>query len=251
MPSRGSFLTLRRTSPSSRLAGSSALGGRRSLRATTTLALKTEMRRLFLTCGVIAPLIYIATDIAAARLYPGYSYRDQAVSELFAIGAPTATMVVHLFTLSSALFVLFSVGLCLSMQSSVLRLMALMILLNAVDSLMLWNFFPMHMRGAALTLTDTMHAILAINPFVLATIALAIFGFKGWFRYYSIVIFVVVLLSATVSFLYVPQVAANQDSPGFGLAERIAQYAHQSWHSVLAVLVLHRLSDDPATIRPN
>jgi hypothetical protein len=68
------------------------------------------VRRLLLTCGVIAPLIYIATDIAAARLYPGYSYSDQAVSELFAIGAPTATMVVRLFTLSSALFVLFSVG---------------------------------------------------------------------------------------------------------------------------------------------
>ena len=135
-----------------------------------------------------------------------------------------------------------------------MRLMALMILLNAVDSLMLWNFFPMHMRGTALTLTDTMHAILAINPFVLATIALAIFAFRGWFRYYSIAIFVVVLLSATVSFLYVPAVAANQASPGFGLAERVAQYAHQSWHAVLAVLLLQRLSHDSAchpTGKPN
>ena len=212
------------------------------------------MRRLFLTCGVIAPLTYIATDIAAARLYPGYSYSDQAVSELFAIGAPTATMVVRLFTLSSALFVLFSVGLRLSTRSRLMRLMALMILLNAVDCLLLWNFFPMHMRGAALTLTDKMHAILAINPFVLATIALAIYAFKRWFRFYSIAIFVVVLSSATVSFLYVPQVAANQASPGFGLAERVAQYAHQSWHAVLAVLLLHRLPNDFAnhpTGRPN
>ena len=114
------------------------------------------MRRLLLICGVIAPLVYIATDIVAARLYPGYSYSDQAVSELFAIGAPTATMVVRLFTVSSALFVLFSVGLRLSMRSRLMRLMALMILLNAVDSLMLWNLFPMHMRGSKLSLTDTM-----------------------------------------------------------------------------------------------
>lgn len=121
-----------------------------------------------------------------------------------------------------------------------MRLMALMILLNAVDSLMLWNLFPMHMRGADLTLTDTMHAILAINPFVLATIALAIFAFKSWFRCYSIATFVLVLLCAAVSFMYVPQVAANQASPGFGLAERVAQYAHQSWHALLAVLVLCR-----------
>jgi hypothetical protein len=114
-----------------------------------------------------------------------------------------------------------------------------MILLNAVDSLMLWNLFPMHMRGADLTLTDKMHTILAINPFVLATIALATFGFKSWFRYYSIAIFVLVLLSATVSFLYVPRVAANEASPGFGLAERVAQYAHQSWHAVLAIVLLY------------
>ena len=114
------------------------------------------MRRLLLICGAIAPLVYIATDIVAARLYPGYSYSDQAVSELFAIGAPTATMVVRLFTVSSALFVLFSVGLRLSMRSRLMRLMALMILLNAVDSLMLWNLFPMHMRGSKLSLTDTM-----------------------------------------------------------------------------------------------
>ena len=205
------------------------------------------MRRLLLICGAIAPLVYIATDIVAARLYPGYSYSDQAVSELFAIGAPTATMVVRLFTVSSALFVLFSVGLRLSMRSRLMRLMALMILLNAVDSLMLWNLFPMHMRGSTLSLTDTMHAILAVNPFVLATVALAIFGFKSWFRYYSIATFVVVLLCATLSFLYVPQVAANQPSPGFGLAERVAQYSHQSWHAVLAIMVLDRLSDDSAS----
>ena len=207
------------------------------------------MKRLFVICGVLAPLVYIATDIAAARLYPGYSYRDQAVSELFAIGAPTATMVVRLFTLSSALFVLFSVGLRLSMEGRLMRLMALMILLNAIDSLMLWNLFPMHMRGAKLTLTDTMHAILAVNPFVMATVVFGIFGFKGWFRYYSIATFVLVLLCATVSFLYVPQVAANQASPGFGLAERVAQYAHQSWHAVLAILVLTGYSEALTGVR--
>jgi hypothetical protein len=36
-------------------------------------------------CGVLSPLIYIAVDIIAARRYPGFSYTDQAVSELFAI----------------------------------------------------------------------------------------------------------------------------------------------------------------------
>jgi len=52
----------------------------------------------------MAALCYVATDIAGAVLYPGYSLMDQAVSELFAVGAPTTRVVVPLFTPSSIVF---------------------------------------------------------------------------------------------------------------------------------------------------
>ena len=42
-----------------------------------------------------------------------------------------------------------------------LRAMALMFVGNADDGLVLWNIFPMHMRGVESTLTDTMHVNLA------------------------------------------------------------------------------------------
>ena len=58
-------------------------------------------RKVSLTCGLIAPLFYVATDILTGNLYPGYSFSAQAVSELFAIGAPTSRLVVPLLTVHS------------------------------------------------------------------------------------------------------------------------------------------------------
>jgi len=49
-----------------------------------------------LLCGIAAAVIYVLTDVAAAASYPGFSYADQAVSELFAIGAPTSHFAVAL-----------------------------------------------------------------------------------------------------------------------------------------------------------
>lgn len=45
------------------------------------------MRKALLMCGAIAPLIYIAADVLAARRYAGYSFSDQAVSAQGAIAA--------------------------------------------------------------------------------------------------------------------------------------------------------------------
>ena len=42
-----------------------------------------------LSCGVAAPLVYMFTDAILAIRWEGYSYRDQTISQLNAIGAPT------------------------------------------------------------------------------------------------------------------------------------------------------------------
>ena len=63
-----------------------------------------------LSCGIISALLYVATDLAASQHYPGYSMRAQAVSELFAIGAPTQAVVALLFSVSSILLLAFALG---------------------------------------------------------------------------------------------------------------------------------------------
>ena len=40
--------------------------------------------KVLLICGVIAPLLRIVTDLLSAMWYPGYSLRDQSMSQLAA-----------------------------------------------------------------------------------------------------------------------------------------------------------------------
>jgi hypothetical protein len=196
-------------------------------------------RDVLLMCGVLASLVYVATDIAASILYPGYSYRDQAISELFAIGAPTGRLVVPLFTLSSLLIAAFAAGIWLSSAGRLaVKIMVALVFGNALDSLLLWNLFPMHMRGVQPTFTDTMHGLLATNPFVLFTIIVAAYAFRGWFRLYSIGTIAALLLPAVFAFTYLTAVMANEPTPFMGLTERVSQYSHQLWQAVFAVVLL-------------
>ena len=198
-----------------------------------------KVRKVLLVCGILSPLLFFGTDILAGTLYAGYSFTSQAVSELFAIGAPTSHLVVPLFTLSSVLLIVFALGIWgLAGRNRALRAMALMIVGNAINSLVLWNFFPMHMRGAEATFTDTMHAILAINPFVLLAVVFGVVAFRNWFRFYSIGTILILLVTATLAFSYVPQVGANQPTPWLGLTERISIYGNQLWQVVLSIVLL-------------
>ncbi|HAM49589.1 MAG TPA: DUF998 domain-containing protein [Nitrospiraceae bacterium] len=203
------------------------------------------VRKILLICGIQASLLYVGTDILACTLYAGYSFIDQAVSELFAIGAPTSHLVVPLFTLSSLSLLAFGFGIWLSCDGNrALRVMALMIIGNAINSLVLWNFFPMHMRGVAATFTDAMHGILAINPFVILSIGLGIAVFKNWFRLYSIGTIVIVLVPAILAFSNVSRLLADQSTPWLGLTERFSQYGNQLWQAVLAIVLLR--SEQPS-----
>jgi hypothetical protein len=200
----------------------------------------SNLRKVLLICGVLSPLLWVGTDILAGTLYAGYSFTSQAPSELFAIGAPTSGLVVSLFTLYSVLLGAFAFGVWMSAagRNRALRIMALMVIGNAVNGLVLWNFFPMHMRGVEATFTDTMHLILSINPFVLLTVGLGVAAFRNWFRFYSIGTILILLVPATLVFMDAPQVGANQPTPWLGLTERISIYGTLLWHLVLAIVLL-------------
>ena len=47
---------------------------------------------LLAACGVLAPLVYTAAATAAGLQYPGYDHLKNAISELGATGAPSATI---------------------------------------------------------------------------------------------------------------------------------------------------------------
>ncbi len=202
----------------------------------------TKIRKVLLICGILSPLVYVGTDILASALYAGYSFTSQAISELFAIGAPTSSLVVPLFTMYDVLLVAFASGVWMSAgRNRALRATALMLIGIAASGLVLWPFFPMHMRGyPEMTLTDTMHVTIAGVGVILVLLALG-FGaaaYRNWFRFYSIGTILVVLVSGIVAFSYASQVAANMPTPWLGLAERISSHVWELWVVVLAIVLL-------------
>jgi hypothetical protein len=213
----------------------------RATAASTAAERGDSLRRWFLACGIAGAALYPLSDIFAATRYPGFSYRDQAVSELFAIGAPTSALVVPLFSASSALLLLFAIGILMSANDRrSVRWMAAMMALNALDALVLWNFFPMHMRGSEPTFTDLMHGLLAIDPFLTVAIVLGAVALRGRFRAYTIATLLVTSVLALFGFSYVAAVVANQPTPWMGAVERAAQYFTHLWYAVLAVVLLRQ-----------
>lgn len=195
--------------------------------------------RSLLVCGVLAAVGYVATDIVAGALYPGYSYRGQAVSELFAIGAPTSRLAVPLFSLCSLLLLAFAAGVWHAAdERRLVRALALMFAGSAVVGLLIWNVFPMHMRGAQRSFTDTMHLILATNPFVLLSLGLAIAAFRGRFRAYTVATVAITLVPAVAAFSYARALDLGQPTPWLGATERLAQYGYEAWQAALALVLL-------------
>lgn len=68
------------------------------------------MRRALLLCGVISPLLYAVADILAGVMWEGYSFRDQTISELGAIGAPSRSLFSALLILVYLLLTGFGAG---------------------------------------------------------------------------------------------------------------------------------------------
>lgn len=210
-----------------------------------------SLHRPLLWCGVAAAIVYPLTDIIASARYPGFSYRDQAVSELFAIGAPTSTFVVPLFSLSSALLLLFAVGIWTSAHGRrILQWIAVMMAVNAIDALVLWNVFPMHMRGVPPTFTDLMHGILAVDPFVLTAVVLSAIAFAGWFRAFTITIIALTSVFTIVGVSSAPAFMANEPTPWMGAMERAGQYAMNAWYAAFGVMLLRREFLSPGTPEP-
>ena len=208
----------------------------------------TMVRRVLLACGILAPLLYVTSDILATLLYEGYSYTDQTISELFAIGAPTRPLILVLAPAYALLVYAFGAGLWASAGAKrALRVVAAGLIGKEVLGLVVTLFFPMHMRGVEGTLTDTMHATLTLvgNLFFLLAIGFGATVFGKRFGLYSIATMVLIVVGGVLAGLDVPQMAADLPTPWMGLWERMDAYAYVLWMAVLAITLLHARVERP------
>ncbi|MGE5109076.1 MAG: DUF998 domain-containing protein [Sphingobacteriales bacterium] len=199
-------------------------------------------RKVLLICGILSSILYVGIDILAAVQWADYSYTSQTVSEMFAIDAPTRTLVVPLFITYALLVYAFGLGVWLSAgRSLALRFVAVGIVGKEVLGLAVTLFAPIHLRGIEGTLSDTMHGILTIAGvlFILLAVGFGSAAFGTRFRIYSIVTILLLVVFGIMTGLDQPQLAPNLPTPWMGIYERITIYSYMLWVAVLAIMLLH------------
>jgi hypothetical protein len=200
------------------------------------------LTRILLICGIIAAVLYIGTDIFAAMQYPGYSYLDQAISELSAIGAPTTPLWVGMTFLFNPLLIAFGIGVWRAAGCK--RSLRITGILLSVWGLIgfVWLFFPMNMRGAIGSISDTMHLVMSGVTVLLMVVFIGFgSGARGkWFRLYSILTILAMLGFGALVGMQAPMVAAQLPTPWMGVMERVSVYAPMIWTLVLAIVLFQK-----------
>lgn len=199
------------------------------------------VRKILLICGILSSLLYVGTDILAALQWEDYSYTSQSVSELMAIGAPTRSLVVSLFIIYDVLIIAFGLGVWVTdSRKRALRFTGILLIGYGIVGLVTLLFFPMHLRGAEKTISDTMHVTLTgvTVLFILLSIGFGAAMHRKWFRLYSIGTILILLLFGALAALDGPQIAAQLPTPWLGITERINIFAYLFWVLVLAIILL-------------
>jgi protein-S-isoprenylcysteine O-methyltransferase Ste14 len=199
------------------------------------------LKKTLLICGILSSFLYVALTIIGAMQWEGYNSISQTVSELFAIDAPSRSLVIPLMFTYSLLMFAFGLGILLSSYGKrSLRFVGGLIIGKEVLGSVATLLAPMHLRGVDGTLTDTMHAVITgIGVLLLLlTVGFGAASFGKKFRFYSIATFLILCVFGTLSGLEGPQLAANQPTPLLGIWERINIFSYMLWVVVLSVILL-------------
>lgn len=212
-------------------------------------ARETIIRRALLACGILSSLLYLATDILGGLRYEGYSFVNQAISELGAIGAPSKPLVDPLFLIYALLVLMFGIGLFREAwaRNRSLRITAWMLISLGGLDLAIGVFadpalFAMRQRGTGSIATDAPHIIVTGVQVLLLLVAIGFgaFALGNRFRSYSIATMVTAILFGLATSQYAPRLAAGLSTPGLGILERINVYAFMLWVAVLGIALLKR-----------
>ena len=199
------------------------------------------MKRALLYCGIVSPLLYALADVLAGLSWESYSFRDQTISELGAIGAPSRPLFAALLLLVYLLFTAFGVGVWKSApRGHRMRISGAFLIGLGVLALAVGQFAAMQLRGAEQGLSGALHLIegAAAMALLLAAMGFAAAALRRGFAIYTVATVAIMLLFGGWSALDIPQVEAGLPTPWVGVKERIYWYSYQLWYIVLAIKLL-------------
>jgi len=197
-------------------------------------------RKFLLVCGVLSSLVYLAMDVLGALRWDGYSYVDQTISELAALGAPSRPIALALGTLYNLLLILFAAGVAASAEGSRGLRTAAAALAGIAATGLIAAFFPIGMRGGAWTINETVHVTLTSIGVLLIVVAMYCSANAAGPRFflYSMVSLAVMLLFGALAGASGQSLADNLPTPWMGVTERLCIFSYLGWIGVLAAVLM-------------
>lgn len=199
--------------------------------------------RSLLLCGVASPALYAIADVLAGSSWEGYSFRDQTISELGALGAPSRALFGMLLVPVYALLLGFGVGIWRSAEGRrKIYSVGALVIGFATIALTFGQFVPMHLRGVPQGLTGTLHLVEGglVMLVLLTAMIIAALGLGKGFRHYTLATLLIVLVFGAWSAAEAHRIELGLATPWVGLKERIFWYAYQLWFAVLAFALLRQ-----------
>jgi hypothetical protein len=209
------------------------------------------IRKVLLGCGIASSLLYVAVTILGAMQWQGYSWTSQSISELFALDAPSRSLVATAFLAYGVLVIAFGWGVWMAAGANrALRIAGGLLIGYGVVGVPGPLFFSMHtmVRGApGGAQRDILHIILTavLVLLILLSIGFGAAAFGKGFRLYSIGTLTLVVVFGALAGVQGGRMAANQPTPGMGIEERINIFGFLLWVVVLAIALLRAQTERP------
>src|SRR5688572_10525130 len=133
------------------------------------------LRKVLLICGILAPVLYAVSDVLAGMQWQGYSFRDQTISELGAIGAPSRALFVVLLLIVYGLMVAFGVGIWKAVgRNRRLQVVGGLLAGLGVMALTVGQLAAMRPRGTEQGLAGTLHLVEGMAAMLIVFTAMGI-----------------------------------------------------------------------------
>src|SRR4029450_4179350 len=111
---------------------------------------RQKTTKALLYAGIVAAGLYVAGDVASGLIYDAsrpYSFKDQAISELTALGSPVRSLMVTIITVHNLLLAAFAIGVWRAAgKNRSLRWVGALLLAAGAITIGLHPFFPMTSR---------------------------------------------------------------------------------------------------------
>jgi hypothetical membrane protein len=200
-----------------------------------------RVRRALLSAGIASAVVYAVGDVTSGLRYHGYSFRNQAISELSAFGSPVRPEMVTVIIVHGVLLIAFGAGVLLVADQKLTRWIGAILMALGAVGFPTHTVWAMSSRGMKTGFNDTMHIAMSVVFSVLVAVAMVLVALKyrGWFRAYSLATLAAVIGSGTAASIAIRGIKQN-DTPWAGGFERIDAYAYLAWLVVLAVVEMRR-----------